>query len=76
MEAFSLVPDIDAYLEATGQTATAFGRAATGDPSFVFDLRKGRRCWPETEAKVRAYMAANPPAPPAAPVPQPGAEAA
>lgn len=61
MTSGSLTSEIDAYLDRTGQTATAFGRAATGDPSFVFDLRKGRRCWPETEAKVRAYMAANPP---------------
>lgn len=35
--------DIDAFLERSGMTATAFGRAALNDPNFVGDLRQGRK---------------------------------
>lgn len=56
------LPDlIDQYLARTGMNPTAFGKQAMGDPTFVFDLRKGRRCWPETEAKVRDFIRANAP---------------
>lgn len=36
---------------------SALGRAAVNDWAFVRQLRAGRRVWPETEAKVRAFMA-------------------
>ena len=39
-----------------------FGRKALNDPHLVADIRKGRRLWPETESKVRAFMAAYCPA--------------
>lgn len=48
---------IERFLTETRTDPTTFGKRALGDPRFVFDLRKGRRLWPETEAKVRAYMA-------------------
>ncbi len=38
----SFLAEIEAYLASTGTDATAFGKQALGDPSFVFDLRKGR----------------------------------
>lgn len=37
---------------------TRFGELAMSDKGFVFRLRNGRRTWPETEAKVRRFMAA------------------
>jgi hypothetical protein len=33
-----------------------FGERAMGDRRFVKELRRGRRCWPETEAKARTFM--------------------
>jgi 2,4-dienoyl-CoA reductase-like NADH-dependent reductase (Old Yellow Enzyme family) len=52
-----LVAVIDAFLDERAISHVSFGRAAMNDPHFVRDLRKGRRVWPETEAKVRAFMA-------------------
>lgn len=34
--------DVEAFLEASGVKATTLGKGALGDPSFVFQLRKGR----------------------------------
>jgi hypothetical protein len=34
--------DVDAFLASSGMTATAFGKEAIGDPSFVTDLKRGR----------------------------------
>lgn len=58
--------EVDAYLDASGQTPTAFGRAAVNDPGFVFGLRKGRSPSARVIDRVRAYIAANPPAAPPA----------
>lgn len=38
---------------------SSFGRGAVNDWSFIRGLRAGRRVWPETEAKVRAFMLAH-----------------
>lgn len=35
--------EIDAFLERSRMSATAFGKSALGDPSFVHDLRVGRK---------------------------------
>ena len=35
--------EIEAFLTRSGMTATAFGKAALNDPSFVPDLRTGRK---------------------------------
>lgn len=53
----NLLQDIEAFLETQGMSATAFGDQALGDRHFVRQLRAGRRMWPETEAKVRHFMA-------------------
>ena len=37
-----LLTKIDAFLARTGLSATAFGKAAVGDPNFVRELRGGR----------------------------------
>jgi 2,4-dienoyl-CoA reductase-like NADH-dependent reductase (Old Yellow Enzyme family) len=52
-----LIAVIDAFLKDRSVSPVSFGRAAMNDPHFVRDLRKGRRVWPETEAKVRNFMA-------------------
>lgn len=57
----SFIQTVDAFLERTGMAPVTFGREAMNDPHFVRDLRNGRRLWPETEAKVRAFMASYDP---------------
>ena len=53
----ALLADIEAFLATHEMSASRLGREALGDSHFVADLRDGtRRFWPETEAKVRAYM--------------------
>jgi len=51
-----LIDTIEAFLAAHSMSAITFGRKALRDPHFVSQLRAGRRCWPETEAKVRQFM--------------------
>lgn len=53
---------VDAFLAATNMAAVRFGRDAMNDPHFVRDLRAGRRVWPETETRVRDFMATYRPA--------------
>lgn len=38
----TFLQDIEAFLERSKMTASAFGRAAVNDPNFVGDLRLGR----------------------------------
>lgn len=52
-----LLPDIEAFLAANRLSPTRFGDEALGDRHFVRQLRDGRRVWPETEKKVRDFMA-------------------
>lgn len=56
----SLITRIDAFLNATGQSASAFGRATVGDPNFVRDLRSGREPKRRLVEKVETYMRAAP----------------
>lgn len=54
----ALLDDIEAFLlEHQDISPTALGDRALGDRHFVRQLRNGRRVWPETEAKVRQFMA-------------------
>lgn len=48
--------DVEEFLRARSMSAVTFGRSALNDPHLVRDLRNGRRLWPETEARVRAFM--------------------
>jgi sulfate adenylyltransferase subunit 2 len=52
----SFLKDIEAQLARSGLDPTNFGKDALGDPSFVFDLRKGRSPSARTMDKVRAAM--------------------
>lgn len=51
--------DIEAFLAAHELSPTRFGVLATGDRHLIRQLRKGRRLYPETEERVRAFMAAE-----------------
>jgi hypothetical protein len=52
-----LLPDIRAFCETHNIPDTQFGRMAMGDTAFIHKLEKGRRVWPETEARARRFMA-------------------
>ena len=52
-----LLADIWAFCAENEMPPTKLGEAALKDPAFVHKLKKGRRVWPETEAKVRNFMA-------------------
>lgn len=53
----TLLDDIKAFCETHGLSIWQFGELAMNDKSFVKNLEDGRRMWPETEAKVRRWMA-------------------
>ena len=53
----TLLTDIEAFLTTHEMKPTRFGEGALKDRHFVSQLRKGRRVWPETEAKARRFMA-------------------
>lgn len=52
-----LLTDIEAFCRDHNVPESRFGELALNDKPFVQQLRKGRRVWPETEDKVRAFMA-------------------
>lgn len=59
----TLLTDIEAFIADHGMAESTFGREALGDWRLIAELRgegraRPRRLWPETEAKVRAFMAA------------------
>ena len=51
-----ILKEIETFMDTQAMTASAFGRAAMGDPKFVFQLRDGRRLWPETAKVARDFM--------------------
>lgn len=54
-----LLADIEAFLTETGMGASYLGKAAVGNSEVVSRLRIGRRVWPETEAALVRFMAAQ-----------------
>ena len=52
-----LLDDIRAFCATHEMSIWQFGEMAMNDRSFVKNLAAGRRTWPETEAKVRRFMA-------------------
>ena len=52
-----LLRRVELHLKQYQISPARFGREAVGDPSFVFDLRDGRRPRPPTVARVDAYLA-------------------
>lgn len=53
----ALLTEIKAFLSKTGMGPTYFGLRAANNPHLVSRLEDRRRVWPETEDKVRAFMA-------------------
>lgn len=51
-----LFREIAAFCARHEMAPTRFGELALNDKPFVSQLQNGRRCWPETEAKVRHFM--------------------
>ncbi|MBO1362075.1 hypothetical protein J2D73_20035 [Acetobacter sacchari] len=51
-----VLPDVEAFLSREGMSATAFGKAAAGDPRLVHDLRSGRELRMRTRARICAFI--------------------
>jgi hypothetical protein len=54
----TLLQQIEAFLERTDTSPTAFGQTVLNDPGFVFNLRTGRDPKESTAIKVREFIAA------------------
>lgn len=52
-----LLTDIRTFLEQSGMGPSYFGKVACGNSELVERLESGRRVWPETEEKVRTFIA-------------------
>ena len=52
-----LLTAIRSFCAAHEMAPTRFGELALNDRPLVSQIENGRRLWPETEAKVRAFMA-------------------
>lgn len=53
----TLIQEIEKFLAAQDMGASYFGKKAVGNSEVVPRLRDGGRVWPETEAKIRSFMA-------------------
>ncbi len=53
----SLLNEIEAFMATHDLSEWQFGERAMGDRRFVKELRKGRRCWPETAQRARNFIA-------------------
>ena len=51
-----LIRKIEVFLRNTRMPPTKFGRLATRDPRFVFDLRNGREPRSRTAQRVEHFM--------------------
>lgn len=57
-----LLDEIRTFCAAHDMAYSRFGELALNDKPFVSQLENGRRLWPETEQKVRQFMATFSPA--------------
>jgi sulfate adenylyltransferase subunit 2 len=55
----TFLAEIEQFLSTSATDATNLGKQALGDPSFVFDLRKGRSPSTRTIEKLRSWINAN-----------------
>lgn len=63
----NIIADIDAFIQVHGLSESQFGTLALNDKNLIAQLRgdgrsRPRRLWPETEARVRRFMATYRPA--------------
>lgn len=68
MSSSTILTDIEAFVTHHHMAESTFGREALGDWRLLNELRgsekrRPRRLWPETEAKVREFMASYTPTP-------------
>jgi sulfate adenylyltransferase subunit 2 len=56
----AFLADIEHFLAAAAVDPTTLGKQALGDPSFVFDLKKGRSPSTRTIDRVREWMSKHP----------------
>ena len=61
IEVHPILHDIRAYLSETGLAPSYFGKLAAGNSELVSRLERGGALHFRTEARVRQYMAENPP---------------
>jgi len=54
-----LLTDIEGFLAETGMGESYFGKRAVNNSELVPRLRDGGRVWPETEERIRQFMAAR-----------------
>lgn len=52
-----LISDIEAFLRESGMGPSYFGKKAVGNSELLPRLKNGGRVWPETELKVRKFIA-------------------
>tara|TARA_R110000868_G_C10761952_1_gene753970 strand:+ start:83 stop:295 length:213 start_codon:yes stop_codon:yes gene_type:complete len=52
-----LLSEIRSFLAQTNMGPSYFGKASCGNSELVERLETGRRVWPETADRVRAFMA-------------------
>ena len=52
-----IISEIDSFLQTNQMAESYFGRKAANDWKLVRQLRAGRRLWPDTETRIRAFMA-------------------
>jgi Meiotically up-regulated gene 113 len=53
-----ILDEVEEFIAAHRMSAQEFGTKAMNDPTFVYELRKGRECRRATRAKARAFIAA------------------
>ena len=71
----SFLAEIERFLETEGLEPTTLGKQALADPSFVFDLRKGRSPSTRTLDKVRTWIQQHKAGAPKAPATAPSTPA-
>lgn len=52
----ALLSDIKSFLAETGMGPSYFGKVSCGNSEVVARLERGRRIWPDTEEKIRAFI--------------------
>lgn len=48
--------EVEAFLATSEMSESYFGKVASGNSELVKRVREGKRIWPETIDKVRAFM--------------------
>jgi len=52
-----LLDEIETFLSESKMSASYFGKVSINNSELVKRLRKGGRIWPDTEMKIRLFMA-------------------